>query len=60
MKENQAIFGLRQKDLCRQQHLGKLDDLQPRQIACAVSVALPCVPACDLLDLGGELEPFLN
>ena len=60
MKENQALFGLRQKDLGRQQHLGKLDDLGPRQIACVVSVALPCLPACDILNLGGELEPHLN
>ena len=56
-REAQAVFGLRQKDVLRAQHMGKLDDMQPRQIACILACAHPSLQACDLLDLGGELVP---
>ena len=59
-KEGVAVFGLRPKDLQRPQNAAKLDDLQPRQIAFVLSCTNPSLLACDLIDLGGELVPWLQ
>ena len=57
--EIQAMFCLRQKDLIRQNGQDRLDDLTTRQIAFAVSGAGAgsFLPAADLQEIGGELEP---